>query len=245
LFFFVLFELLILSVYELIFGHRYRPLLRAPAGTWYQGLMWPAFCLFVFLSFWTIDAACLCRWFIQRISQGPTDYSLATRQHFSKRRGQVPYHVLSEWIDVSIIAQITERVGRLIYFPAVLLLLLLLSNNGLLYYFPWPPAYYVLVTCNFVVAAASIVILQNAARRAREQSVQVLEEKLNQLRAGSAATEAQKKQHDISETEDMLNEIRTLKKGAFGGFWSNPVVGALLIPSGGTALVAIIQYLVK
>jgi hypothetical protein len=245
-FFFALaYFLLILGIYQLALGHRYSPFLRDPARHWYTYLVWIAFSLFLFLSFWTIDAAFLCRWFILRISQGPTLYSLATRQHFSRQRGQVPYHVLSEWIDVSVIAHIAERVGMLIYFPAVLFLLIILANNSLFYYFPWPPTYYVLATCNLAVAAASIVILQQAARKARDQSLQVLQEKLNQLKAGAAISEAQKKQHDIKETEELLDEIRSLRKGAFGGFWGNPVVGALLVPSSGTALIEILRYLIK
>jgi len=245
LFFSVAYCFLLLGVYQVVFGHAYSPLLREPAASWYSVLVWLTFCLFLFLSFWTIDAAFLCRWFILRISQGPTLYSMATREHFSRQRGQVPYHVLTEWIDVSVIALITERVGRLIYFPAVLFLLMILANNSLFYYFPWPPAYYVLSACNFAVAAACVVILQRAARRARDQSLAALQEKLNQLKAGAAATEAQKKQHDIAETEELLDDIRRLKKGAFGGFWGNPVVGALLLPSGGTAVIEILRYLAK
>lgn len=236
---------LTLGVYQLVSGYQYHPFLRGGAGGWYKGLVWAAFSLFLFLSFWTIDAAYLCRWFILRICQGPTFYSFATRQHFSRQRGKVPYHVLGEWIDIQVIAQITERVGLLIYFPAGLFLLLLLGSNSVFYYFPWPPMYYVLAAGDFAVAAASIVILQHAARRARDLSVVTLQRKLNQLTAGAAATEAQKRQHDVAETEKLLNEIRSLRKGAFAGFWGNPVIGALLVPSGGTALVEIIRYLMK
>ena len=208
-------------------------------------MVWVAFSLFLFLSFWTIDSAFLCRWFILRITRGPTIYSMATRQYFSTQRGKIPSHVLSEWIDVSIIAEVTKRVGKLIYFPALLFLLIILANNNLFYFFPWPPTYYVFVICHFGVAAASVIILQRAARKARNLSMEILEQKLNQLKAGSAVTEAQMHQHDISETEALLHEIRSLKKGAFGGFWSNPVLGALLVPSGGTALIEIIKQFIK
>ena len=236
---------LLQGAYLLVFGHLYEPFLRKPAGNWYLVLVNLAFILFLFLSFWTIDAAYLCRWFILRISQGPTLYSLATQQHFSRQHGQVPHDVLSEWIDVSVIASITERVGMLLYFPAVLFLLLILASHSLLYYWPWPPAFYVLATCNFGVAAASIVILQRAARRARDRSADALQEKLEQLKAGAAATETEKKQHDINETQELLEAIRNLKKGAFAGLWGNPVVGALLVPSSGTALIEIIRYLAR
>ncbi|MGO8698280.1 MAG: hypothetical protein ACLQVY_11250 [Limisphaerales bacterium] len=142
IFFMLLYFVLVLLVFYLGVGHMYKPVLRQPASFWYGGLAWVAFLLFLFLSFWTIDAAFLCRWLILRISQGPTLYSLATRRHFARKRGQVPLHVLSEWIDVSVIAHITERVGALIYFPAALLLLIILGNDDFLYYFPWPPVSY-------------------------------------------------------------------------------------------------------
>lgn len=241
LLYFILFE----AVFHLAFGHSYQNTVRRPGGTWYICLSGIAFCLFLFLSFWTLDAAFLCRRFIIRITQGPTLYSLATQQHFSRKRGQVPFHVLSEWIDVSVIAEITERVGMLIYFPAGLFFLIILANDPLFYYFPWPPIYYVMAFCNFGVSAASIVVLQRAARKARAQSMEVLAQKLNQLKSSAAATQAEKKQHDVNETEALLEEIGSLKKGAFGGFWQNPVVGALLVPSGGTALIEIIRYFVK
>jgi hypothetical protein len=98
---------------------------------------------------------------------------------------------------------------------------------------------------NLAAAAASIVILQRAARRARDHSVTSLETKLNQLKAGTAHTEQQKEQHTVSETERLLEEIRGLNRGAFAGFWGNPVVGALLIPSGGTAIIELIHVLFR
>jgi len=241
----VAYLILIVAVYYLAFGHVYAPLFRKPSGDWYAALCWTAFCLFLFLSFWTLDAAFLCRWFILRISQGPTLYSLATRQHFSRQRGNVPFHVLSEWIDVSIIAQITERVGMLVYYPASLFLLIIMGNSNLIYYFPWSPIIYVMVISDFGVALASVVILRRAARDARDRSADSLKEKINQLKSGAVITEAEQKQHNIRETEQLLNDINSLRKGAFGGFWSNPVVGALLLPSGGTALIEIIRFLTK
>jgi hypothetical protein len=39
----------------------------------------------------------------------------------------------------------------------------------------------------------------------------------------------------------MLDEMRSLRSGAFVGLAGNPVVGALLVPSGGTVLVQLIQ----
>ncbi len=234
--------ILINTVFLLVSGHNdFTPIRGTGARCWYLGVMLAAFVSVLFLSFWTIDAACLCRWFIQCISQGPTIYPLSTRRHFARLCGKVPEHILADWIDVRIIAEITERVGRLIYFPVVAFSLLILAHHKLFYNWPWVGFGYVIAACNLTVAAASIVILQRAARRARDASATSLEEKLHALRAAADVTIEDTKKRSVDEAQRLLDEIKGLNTGAFAGFWGNPVVGALLLPTGGTALIELIH----
>ena len=58
---------------------------------------------FLFLTFMTIDAACLCRRFIQYLSEAPTEYTPATTDYFSRLRGDVDRRYLDEWIDLQLI----------------------------------------------------------------------------------------------------------------------------------------------
>jgi hypothetical protein len=131
-----IYHAVILSLCWLPSGGLQAPILRQPAAAWYTTVAWIAFPCFLFLTFWTIDAACLCRSFIQQISQGPTLYPLATREFFSSQRGRIPQHLLPEWIDVRIIADITQRVGTLIYLPSIALFLLLIAHHKSLYNWP-------------------------------------------------------------------------------------------------------------
>jgi hypothetical protein len=41
----------------------------------------------------------------------------------------------------------------------------------------------------------------------------------------------------------LVDDIQGVRTGAFGSFAENPVVGALLLPSGATGLVALARYL--
>ncbi len=43
----------------------------------------------------------------------------------------------------------------------------------------------------------------------------------------------------------LLDELQSLDKGAFAPFWKNPLVGAILIPSGGSVLLELLAYLFK
>jgi hypothetical protein len=89
-----------------------------------------------------------------------------------------------------------------------------------------------------------LIILQRSAKRSRVQAVVRLQTKLDRLREAVAVTEPQKAQKALGQAEKLLDEIQELDTGAFAGFWQNPLVGALLVPSGGTAIIELIHYFI-
>lgn len=219
--------------------------LRGPVAFWWdRGLVVLSSLAFLFLNFWTMDAARLCQWFIEQISEVPTRYPKAARDYFSRIRGGAPKYVLNEWLDLRIIAELTERVGRLIYFPFIVFFLLLLARNNWWDRWSWPWTLVIVFGLNLALAVASVVILQHAARRARTAGLERLETKLNKLKAEMAPSEVEKKSVAVAQAEQLLEEMMALRSGAFAAFWENPVVGALLLPSGGTALVELLPYLI-
>lgn len=198
---------------------------------------------FLFLTFWTMDAARLCRWFIEHLSEAPSHYPKATREHFSSLRGGMPGHLLAEWLDLRIIAALTERVGRLIYFPFIVFFILLIARNSWWDCWPWSAALVIVFILNLVLAVGGLLILRRAAQRARAFSLASLQTKLDQLRAAEAVTAQEKSQATLGQVEKLLDEIQGLNTGAFAGFWESPIFGALLVPSGGTAVLELIRYL--
>jgi hypothetical protein len=191
-----------------------------------------------------MDSARLCRWFIEHLSEAPSRYPKATREFFSSIRGGTPAHLLDEWIDLQLIAELTERVGRLIYFPFIVFFLLLLSRNQWFDLWPWSASLIVIFSLNLALAAGGLIILQRSAKRSRVQAVVRLQTKLDRLREAVAVTETQKAQKALGQAEKLLDEIQELDTGAFAGFWQNPLVGALLVPSGGTAIIELIHYFI-
>lgn len=197
--------------------------------------------IFVYLSVWsslllaflTVDAARRCRDFINKISARPTQYPGATRRHFSRQMGRIDLDYLDEWIDLQLIAELTEQVGQLVYYPAGLVLLLLLARNSWWDCWSWPVSLIIIFIINFVLAFASVVILQRAALDAKRKAEQSLAAKVKKLRAETAATKAE---NAAGQAEKLLEEIRDLRRGAFVPFWQNPVVGALFLSSGGTTM---------
>ncbi len=189
---------------------------------------------FIAVAFATIATAWLCRRFIDRLSASTTFYPEATRAHFSRQMGRLEDEYLDEWIDLQLIADLTEKVGRLVYYPAILFVLMMLARNTWWDAWTWPTSLLVIFGLNFLLALASVVILQHSAKEAKHRAEQSLAAKVRRIEAQIAPTSAQ---HSAARAQELLKEIRQLDRGAFVPFWENPVVGALFLSSGGTTLI--------
>jgi hypothetical protein len=192
------------------------------------------------VTFWMIDSAVLCAWFIGRLSPTPTRYPEATLKYFARQRSLDDDALLQEWIDLQMIADLTETVGKLVYWPFIVLLLILLARNPWWDHWTWNWPLMVTFGINAVLAAVSSIILQRAAVTAREIGVKHLEEKVNEKRRKAAVSIAQ---HESNSAELLLEEIHELQRGAFAPISKNPLVGALLLNSSGVVLVEMLAQL--
>ncbi len=235
----VLYGVLCFGIWKMSGEALMRPLRGAAAIQWDLGLLLATSAGFLILTFITIDAALLCRWFIRRLSETPTEYPLASSAYFSRLRGNVDKHYLDEWIDLQLIADLTERVGKLVYYPSAIFFLLLLARNEWWDHWNWPWWLISIYALNLTLAAASVVILQNAARKAKAEAEATLEAKVKQLQAAAAESETK---NNASQAERLLEEVRNLRRGAFVPFWESPVLGAILLPSGGTAFLQMLVW---
>jgi hypothetical protein len=218
----------------------FRPLRGQSIASCDLWLRWLAILGFLFVAFITIDAARLCREFIEKLSASGTRYPEATRRHFSQQLGGIDEDYLDEWIDLQLIADLTERVGRLVYYPAILIFLLLLSRYNWWDCWTWPTYTILIFVFNFVLSLASVVILQRSAKEAKAKAEKSLEAKVKRAQARSAPTAAQ---NTTDQAQQLLEEIRGLNRGAFVPFWENPVVGAVFGASGGTTILQLVFWL--
>jgi hypothetical protein len=186
---------------------------------------------FLVVALLTIDSALISRRFILALSSGPTDYNKATRALFSRGNDADP-DCLEDWIDVQLVTELTEQVGKLVYYPTILLVLLLLARNGWWENWSWPPWYIFSFVCGLLLSLASVWILQNTAKQSKRQAEKNLERKAALARAREEPPPSK-----ASQAEKLLDQLQHLKRGAFVPFWQNPVVTAFFASSGGiTAL---------
>jgi hypothetical protein len=223
-----------------LFGMPAQPWRGTTVTSWGEWVRYPFVFSFLLLSFLTIDAALRCRRFINALAALPTHYPSTTMSYFRSQRGDLGEEYLEEWIDIQLVADLTERVGRLLWFPGIVFFVMLASLNSWTDHWPMSKGLMLVLVTNLGLSIVSVVILQRAAQAARCKAESSLAAKLKRAEAVAApSTEA----NDARQAEKLLEEIRTLRRGAFVGFWQNPALSAVLVPSGGTAMIQLLLWL--
>ena len=238
---FGLYFLLLLTLSGVVGGHPYAPL-RGDVAWWADQIaLWLAILSFLFLTFWVMDGVRLCSWFTRQLSEGETEYPEACLNHFGAKWG-VPRNsgLLTDWIDMQLIAEVTDHVARSLYYPFIVLFILLVSRNAIWDRWSWSPVLIIVFSLNLLLVIGSVIMLRTSARKAQEVGIVRLKAKVQQERQATRTVSEQ--QADVA--QKLLDEVQNLRKGAFVPFWQNPVVGAILVPSGGTALLEVLIYLV-
>jgi hypothetical protein len=139
------------------------------------------------------------------------------------------------------IAERTAALGSLIYLPFGLLALMIISRSDVFDRWPWPPSLLALFGLNSVFTLYSAISLRRAANRARASALRNLQGHLLQVLGSSAAT----KDDQAEQIRLTMEEVRSLKQGAFAPLALHPALGAALLPFGGAGLVALLEYFVS
>ena len=131
-------------------------------------------------------------------------------------------------------------VGQLIYYPFIVLFVMILSRVHYFDDWDWPLGLIAIFGLNAAGAVFAACTLRWAAEGARQDALGCL----RQLRFAATVGDGSKdSQARTPVAQRALEEVEVMRSGAFGSFAENPVVGALLLPSGATGLVALTQYL--
>ena len=202
-----------------LFGMPVQPWRGTTVTAWGEGVRYPFVFSFLLLSFLTIDAALRCRRFINALAALPTHYPSTTMAYFRSQRGDLGEEYLEEWIDIQLIADLTERVGRLLWFPGIVFFMMLASLNSWTDHWPMSKGLMLILVTNLGLSIASVVILQRAAQAARSNAESSLAAKLKRAEAVAApSSEA----NDARQAEKLLEEIPHAASRGLRGLLAEP-----------------------
>lgn len=201
----------------------------------------PTIFLMLVLIFFVVDATQLCAKFIELLKK-ETDWSLTLtnlhhriQEYLNEREIGKMEKEFDEWLDIKLIASRTEEVGKLIYYPFIVLLVMVVSRSRIFDNWDWPKSLILIFAMNMIFALYCAIRMRGSAEKARRQAIQTLQENLALIEG----------QDDVrsKKIRVMIDDITSIKQGAFSPFSENPVIGAILIPSGGITLLALLQVL--
>jgi hypothetical protein len=186
-----------------------------------------------FLIFFVADTTLL-SWHIVRAFRKETTVWPPSTLHKFKAKLHLPAEALDDWIDLIFVANRTQCITRMIYWPFVIIALMVLSRSPLLANFA--PSVPDLVVTGLAVAIA-LVGLRWSAETSREKARRRLKDQI------VAARTLKDGGRQAEQLQTLLSRVEELRDGAFSPFSQQPAVRAILLPLSTYGVTALLQYL--
>jgi len=185
------------------------------------------------LSFYVIDEMQLTRNFIRMFAREVTKWGGAVIDR-SHRRPPLTEKELSAYHEVFLVAQRTQAVAPLIYYPLIVLALVVVARSSFFDNWTWPASAILIYAITAVWVVGSAILLTRAAEVLRATALN----ELQRFRFLGQESEPRRQTFD-----EMISEISDLKTGAFVPLTEQPFIRAIILPSGGLGLLAVGQRL--
>ncbi len=194
------------------------------------------------LIFYVVDAIRVCTGFIHQFALEPTRWAPRVLQALSERRN-LPPDIVSEWMDIRFIAERTKAVGSLIHYPILALFLMVFARHRIFDDWSYPPGMLLIYGICAAYILISAVLLSMAAEKARRSATGRLRGYLYELRGQAhVAGQTERSNQQLAQVELMLQDIHGIQEGAFAHWTQHPVFQAVLVPSGGFSVLALMDY---
>ena len=183
------------------------------------------------LSFYVVDAIGLNSNFIRMFAREVTSWGGKVVES-THRTPPLTEEELSAYHEIFFVGQRTQVVAPLIWYPLVALSLNFVARSSFFDNWTWPISLMVIFALNAAWPVGSAILLRRAAEQLREAALGDLQ----YWRVRGHADPAKRAMFD-----ELIAEIRGLKKGAFAPLTEQPFVRAIIVPSGGLGLIALAQ----
>jgi hypothetical protein len=185
------------------------------------------------LSFYVVDAIQLNSNFIRMFGREVTEWGteFVDRSH---RRPPLTEEELSAYHEIFFVAQRTQAVAPLIWYPLLVLTLLVVARSSFFDNWTWPASLVLIFAITAAWPLGSAILLRRAAEQLRETALN----DLRRFRRLGRKSEAKRETFD-----ELIAEIRDLKTGAFAPLTDQPFIRAVLFPGAALGLLAVGQRL--
>lgn len=189
------------------------------------------------LMFYVVDATRLCRRLIMIMIGTRIEWPKRLLAREAAKQG-VDQAYVHEWLGIQFIAKRTAVISAMIYYPFVIVFLMAVARHSYFDRWDFPAGLIAIFTLNALYAFGNGVFLRRSAERAKREAVEQLKRRLRDL-----TDEPVFKRKKRREVERMVALIEQTQEGAFLPFTRHPLFGAIALPTGGTGLVFLLEYL--
>jgi len=183
------------------------------------------------LSFYVVDAIQLNSNFIRMFARVVTEWGSGVIDR-SHRSPPLTEEELSAYHEIFFVAQRTQAVAPLIWYPLLVLTLLFVARASIFDNWTWPASLLLIYVITAAWALGSAILLRRAAEQLRETALN----DLRRFRLLGREVEAKRQIFD-----ELIAEIRDLKTGAFAPLSDQPFIRAVLFPGAALGLLAVGQ----
>jgi hypothetical protein len=183
------------------------------------------------LLFLVLDAARLCICWLDVMERTTLSWDDSRRRYFEQMLRVPPEHA-EVWMTVHLIGERTAAVARLIYYPVIIILLMLLARSTFFDNWDFPQALAIVITVNFAIALGAVVRLNFIAKSVREAALTELREEA----LGGDDSHREVYAASARERQALVEQLASLRTGAFQPVWEQPPVRATLMLLGGAAV---------
>lgn len=189
------------------------------------------------LMFYVVDATRLCRRLITIMIGTTIEWP---RQLIAREAAKcgVDEAYIREWLGIQFIAKRTAVISAMIYYPFVIVFLMAVARHSYFDRWDFPAGLLVIFALNALYAFGNGVFLRRSAEEAKREAVRQLKHRLKSLADEPFGKLAKRRQ-----IERMVELIEQTQEGAFLPFTQHPLFGAIALPTGGTGLVFLLEYL--
>src|SRR6266542_591089 len=152
----------------------------------------------------------------------------------SHRHPPLSEEELSAYHEIFFVAQRTQAVAPLIWYPLLVLTLLVVARSSIFDDWTWPANLLLIYAITAAWALGSAFLLRRAAEQLRETALN----DLRRFRLFGREVEAKRQMFD-----ELIAEIRDLKTGAFAPLSDQHFIRAVLFPGAALGLLAVSQRL--
>ena len=189
---------------------------------------------FALLIFDILDVTKCCRKFITIASEE------VSKNFLSESQANMRDEVKKELGLIRLIAMRTEPVGKLVFYPFVVWLVMFLARLDYIDNWKTPIPLAVVVSMGALLTWSSAFLLRLSAEETRTGAINRLKEMLLLVLAVKPLN------HDMVEyVESVIDEVKSIRQGAFLPIMEHPLVQALLVPFGGVGSVYLIDFFTK